>query len=125
MDYLYYKLYKASKRSSLSEISEFLACVFLGGLFSVNILVLNAWLAKLDVIPFIFPNAKLGGMFALFLILVVCIIYLRRNRYKIILRKYSNESDREKLLGNIFMWIYVLFSFLAIFIIAFYKPGKL
>jgi hypothetical protein len=42
-NYLYYKLYQASLRSSLRDIPEFMASVSFGGLISANILVISAF----------------------------------------------------------------------------------
>lgn len=123
-NYLYYKLYQASLNSSLRGIPEFLAPVFLGGLISVNILVTSAFLAKLGVLPFLFTNSKQGGIFALVLI-ILSMIYYRKQRYKTILKKYSQESERERIKGNIIVAVYVAISFLSIFAVAFFRPRVL
>jgi hypothetical protein len=96
LNYLYYKLYQASLKSSLRDIPEFLAPVFLGGLISANILVISAFLAKLDVMPFLFANSKQGGIFALVLI-VLSMLYYRKERYKPVLEKYSQESGKQRI----------------------------
>jgi hypothetical protein len=124
LNYLYYKLYQASLKSSLRDIPEFLAPVFLGGLISANILVISAFLAKLDVMPFLFANSKQGGIFALVLI-VLSMLYYRKERYKPVLEKYSQESGKQRIRGNTVVALYVAISFLSIFIVAFFRPGKL
>ena len=123
-NYLYYKLYQASLKSSLSDIPEFLAPVFLGGLISVNILVISAFLAKLDILLFLFSNNTQAGIFAL-IIIVLTIFYYRKKRYKPIIKKYSQESQKERVRGNVIVAVYVALSFLLIFVVAFFKPGKL
>jgi membrane protein implicated in regulation of membrane protease activity len=123
-NYLYYKLYQASLKSSLRDIPEFLAPVFLGGLVSANILVISAFLAKLDVLPFLFSNKAQGGVFAL-IIIVLAMFYYRKVRYRLIIKKYSQENDKERIRGNVIVAIYVALSFLLIFAVAFFKPGKL
>jgi hypothetical protein len=123
-NYLYYKLYQASLKSSLRDIPEFLAPVFLGGLVSANILVISAFLAKLDVLPFLFSNKAQGGVFAL-IIIVLAMFYYRKERYRLIIKKYSQENDKERIRGNVIVAIYVALSFLLIFAVAFFKPGKL
>ena len=123
-NYLYYKLYRASLKSSLRDIPEFLAPVFLGGLVSANILVISAFLAKLDVLPFLFSSKEKGGAFA-FVIIVLAMFYYRKERYRSIIKKYSQENDKERIRGNVIVAIYVTLSFLLIFAVAFFKPGKL
>lgn len=123
-NYLYYKLYQASLKSSLRDIPEFLAPVFLGGLISANTLVLSALLAKLDVVPFLFANHTQGGIFA-FVVIVLTMLYYRKERYQPILKKYSQENEKERIRGNIIVALYVAISFLSIFAVAFFRPGKL
>lgn len=123
-NYLYYKLYQASLKSSLRDIPEFLAPVFLGGLISANTLVLNAFLAKLDLVPFLFANRAQGGIFAL-VVIVLTMLYYRKGRYQPILKKYSQESDKARIRGNAIVAIYVGVSFLLIFAAAFFRPGKI
>jgi hypothetical protein len=124
LNYLYYKLYQASLKSSLRDIPEFLAPVFLGGLISANILVVSAFFAKLDIMPFLFANNTQGGIFALSLI-ILCMFYYRKERYKTILKRYSQESHKSRIRGNVIVAIYVSISFLSIFAVAFFRPGKL
>jgi hypothetical protein len=123
-DYLYYKLYKASLKSSLGDIPEFLSSVFLGGLISANILVISAFLDKINVFPFIFSSSKGAGLFYLILIILMMFIYKEKRR-KAILKKYSQETNKERIKGNVIVITYVIISFLLIFGVAFFRPGKL
>jgi hypothetical protein len=122
-NYLYYKLYQASLKSSLRDIPEFLAPVFLGGLISANTLVLSALLAKLDLAPFLFKNHTHGGIFA-FVVIALAMLYYRKECYQPILKKYSEESEKERIRGNIIVTGYIAISFLSIFAVAFFIPGK-
>lgn len=123
-DYLYYKLYQASLKSSLRDIPEFLAPIFLGGLISANILVISAFLSKIGLVPFLFSNSNQGGIFA-FILIVITMLYYNKSRYKPILIKYSQESEKERIKGNIIVALYVIISFLLIFLVAFFRPEKL
>ena len=113
-DYLYYKLYQASLKSSLDDIPEFLAPIYLGGLISANILVISAFLAKIDVLPFLFSSKEQGGVFALITI-IVTMFYYRKERYRPIIKKYSQENNSQRIRGNIIVAVYVALSFLLIF----------
>ena len=122
INYLYYKLYQASLKSSLHDIPGFLAPLFLGGLISVNIVVISAFLAKMDLMPFLFANHIQGGIFAI-MVIVLTGIYYRNKRYKSILKKYSKEGNKERIRGNVIVAVYVLISFASIFAVAFFRPG--
>lgn len=123
-NYLYYKLYKASLKSSLRDIPAFMTAVSFGGLISANVLVISAFLAKLDILPFLFSSKEQASGFA-FAIIVVTMLYYRKERYRPIIKKYSQENDKERIRGNVIVAIYVALSFLLIFAVAFFKPGKL
>ena len=123
-DYLYYKLYQASLKSSLSDIPQYTAPIYFGGLISANLLVLNAFLAKFDLMPFLFSSG-VGGISFVALLIVLTILYFRKDRSNRIVEKYSGENKSQKIKGNAIVAIYVAVSFLLIFAIAFFRPGKL
>lgn len=120
--YLYYKLYQASLKSSLNDMPMFMTAVSFGGLIALNIFVIVGFLAKLDLLPF-YTNKHQAG-----LSVVACIIlttfYFNKKRIELILKKYSQESNRKRIKGNIIVSLYVAISFLSIFAVAFFKPGK-
>ncbi len=123
-EYLYYKLYQAVLKGSLRDIPRIITPIFLGCVISVNLLVINALLAKLDVITFFFTNKKYAGVLAAVLI-ALAILYYRDKKADYVLEKYSQENRSERIRGNIIVSVYVAISFLAIFAVAFFKPGKL
>ncbi|SRR5690554_6176811 len=120
--YLYYKLYQASLKSSLNDMPMFMTAVSFGGLIALNIFVIVGFLAKLDLLPF-YSNKHQAG-----LSVVACIIlttfYFNKKRIELILKKYSQESNRKRIKGNIIVSLYVAISFLSIFAVAFFRPGK-
>lgn len=123
-NYFYYKFYQASLKSSLSDIPEFLAPVLMGGLISANILVINALLAKLDVVPFLFTNHTQGGLFTT-VVIIFTRFYYSEARYLLIVKKYVQESEKERIRGNLIVGVFVAVSFMAIFAVSFFKPGVL
>ena len=120
--YLYYKLYQASLKSSLNDMPMFMTAVSFGGLIALNIFVIVGFLAKLDLLPF-YSNKHQAG-----LSVVVCIIlttiYFNKKRTESILNKYSQESNRARIKGNIIVSIYVAISFLSIFAVGLFRSGK-
>lgn len=119
IDYLYYKLYRATLRSSVRDIAEYVAPVYLGGAISTNLLVLNGFLARLNIIPFFLKSGMQGGIFVLILIAVTFFYY--RAKYKKIVAKYWNETKSERIKGNIVVSVYIGVSFLLIFAVAFFR----
>lgn len=118
LDYLYYKLYQASLKSSLSDIPELMAPAFMGGLISVNMLVLNGLLLKLGLVKFMLFDEKQQAVgFVLVLIIIIMIYY--RSRYEFVIKKYSNENKHKQKYGNIIIGFYIVISFFSIFLIAF------
>jgi hypothetical protein len=123
-DYLYYKLYRAALKSSLSDIPEFIAPVWLAGLISVNVIVSYLYLVKIDVLSNIVTNPKQCGAFCFVMVCVFGITYRKKKRKRVI-EKYSIERDNDRKKGNVIVFAYVIISFLLIFAVAFFKPGKL
>ena len=122
--YLYYKLYQASLRSSLYEIPRIMTAVSFGVLVDLNVLVISAFLAKIDVLPFLFSSPIQGSFFAIGSIILTG-LYFYKKRIELILNKYSQENNRARIKGNIIVSIYVAISFLAVIVVAFFRPGKL
>jgi hypothetical protein len=124
-DYLYYKFYRATLIGSLKDIAEFAASLYLAGLIGANLLVLGAFLRKINLLPFFFQSKKQVIVFMICLFAISLTLFLYKKRYKEIINKYEQENEQERKKGNLFVWLYVIISFLLIFILAFYKPGKL
>lgn len=123
-NYLYYKLYRASLKSSLADIPEFTTAVSFGGLISVNFIILNMLFSKLNLLSFLFSGPVEGGVFA-FIVMGLSMAYFNKKRVKWIMDKYSEESNGQRIRGNVFVAIYIGISFLLIFIVPLFKPGEL
>ena len=124
LDYLYYKLHQATLKGSLKDVANIASSAYIGSLIASNTLVINGFLAKIFVMPFLFSDSRFAATFCLILIIITK-LYYNKKREKIILEKYSSETNMLRVRGNIFISLYVALSFLLIFAIAFYKPGHL
>ncbi|MDS1031960.1 hypothetical protein RDV77_04895 [Porphyromonadaceae sp. NP-X] len=124
LNYLYYKLYQASLKSSLKDTPGLMTSISFGGLISLNILVVNAFLAKINLLPFLFSDKIQAGIFV-FVIILFTMLYYNKRRYRLIQMKYSQENNKERIKGNIIIALYVSISFLSIFAVAFFRKGKL
>ncbi|RWZ89389.1 MAG: hypothetical protein EO766_04095 [Hydrotalea sp. AMD] len=124
LDYLYYKLYRATLTGSLKDIPQYITPIYLGGLISANFMIVNAFLAKIGIGTFLFKDPKQGAWFTAVMI-ILAMLYYRKNKYTAVLNKYSHESAKKRKRGNAIVAVYVVLSFLLIFSVAFLKPGKL
>src|SRR3972149_7187477 len=124
IDYLFYKFYKGLLKSSVNDIAVWATTIFLGGIIGINILEVNLILAKLDIIYFPFNSKSKTIIFLSCILLLSCFLFLWQKRFLTIIEKYSNETNRKRIIGNIVVWSYVIMSFLMMFVIAFFRPGK-
>ena len=121
INYLYYKLYRATLKGSLHDVAEIAVPAYMGSLFAINIIVLNAFLSKVFNVLYLFSNIKAAIILCVILIITVKILY-SKSKVQLIKQKYSSEQDYRRILV---VWLYVLLSFLSIFAVAFFKPGQL
>jgi len=125
LHYLYYKIYQATRKGSLSDIAPFAAAIYFGGLIAINIFVIVGFLAKLELISFPYSSANQSALSVFIGIFISSIYFLYEKRYKKILKKYSNETNKQRIKGNIIVSLYIAISFISIFAVAFFKNGKL
>ncbi len=91
-NYLYYKLYQAALHSSLKSIPGVAAASWFGCLLGVKIIILNAFLAKINIGHFLVTDATFGGLLVAVLIAVVMLQYRKKN-FELILKNYSKVSN--------------------------------
>ncbi len=125
LDYLYYKLYQAMLRSSTKDIAEYTAAIAMGGLFGVNIVIVSAFLSKLDISSFLYKDSATGGICTALIMVMLGVLYIRKKRYERVNEKYRDEPNAQRIKGNAIVALYVGISFIAIFAVAFFKPGYL
>ena len=108
----------------MKDIPNIAAGAWFGALIAANTLVISGFLSKTISLPFLFANPKQGAWFTGILIGLV-ILYYRKDKRESILEKYSQESNNDRRKGNAIVAVYVALSFLLIFAVAFFRPGKL
>lgn len=123
-DYVYYKLYKASLKSTMNTMPHAYTVMVMGLVVALNILTINALLAKFDIAKFLFQDAVFSGGLVALMVILLGVVYNKNQRDKILVR-YDNESKTKKRTGSILVFLYVAISFLSIFAIALFRPGKL
>ncbi|RTL47361.1 MAG: hypothetical protein EKK39_14465 [Sphingobacteriales bacterium] len=87
-------------------------------------MIVNAFLAKIGIGTFFFKDPKEGAWLTAVMI-ILAMLYYRKNKRTAVLNKYSQESETERKKGNAIVAVYVALSFLLIFAVAFFRPGKL
>ena len=124
-DYLYYKLYRATLLGSLRDIAAFATTCYFSLLLFLNIFVFGAFLRKVDLLPFFLKDKVQVAIFICVFIALNYFFFVHSGRYKQIIKHHEQETERSRKTGNLIVWLYVLVSVALIFIVAFYKPGKL
>ena len=124
-DYLYYKLYRATLLGSLRDIAAFATTCYFSLLIFLNIIVVGAFLKKVELLPFFLYGKVQVAIFICSFIALNYFLFVHSGRYKQIIKHYEQEAESNRKKGNLIVWVYVLVSFLLIFAVAFYKPGKL
>ena len=114
LDYLFYKIYRANLIGSDKNIAQFVAPLYLGGLIFMNVLVLGAFIRKVDLVSFFFRNKIQVITFIICLFAISNFLLLYKKKYKKIITKYDNENEHERKRGNLIVWMYTLISFLLI-----------
>ena len=104
-NYLYYKLYRANLTGSLRDIPQYITPIYFGLAISANIMLINAFLAKIDIGHFLFTDPKEGGLLTL-IIIILSALYFNKKKQEIILSKYSTESEKERKKGNAIIAVY-------------------
>ena len=122
IDYVYYKFFQAALRSSVKDIPHIAACAWLGGIVAANVFVVVGFLAKVTRTPLVFSSPQQGGWMAAILI-GIALAYYGKDRRDRLFEKYSEETSRQRIRGNVIISVYVGLSFLLIFAVSFYKPG--
>lgn len=109
--YLYYKLYRASLKSSYYDIAEFAAATYLGMFMGMNIMTVFFFRRRLlhDESDIKHIGA-MGGLLSLITMSIAWIAFLGNGRSKKIIEQYSLEDERSRKRGNLFVSIYVVIT---------------
>ncbi|NSL85438.1 hypothetical protein ECE50_001255 [Chitinophaga sp. Mgbs1] len=116
IDYLYYKMYRAFLLSYLRDIPHTSARIYLPGLLYVNVLILNALLSRLHVLPFIFYNTGIAVSVCLLLI-TFSFAYFSDDKSLSVVERYEDETDEQRVNGNKRVISYVILTLLSVLVI--------
>lgn len=122
ISYLYYRFYRFWLKSSIAEGATIMASLSLGVLLSINILSVWTLLVTCDLV---FLPSKYE--FIILMCGVICFLFLyffTKKRYKKVIDNFKEESNSNRIAGNIILTIYIIFTFLFLVFIAFYNGGN-
>lgn len=125
LDYLFYKVYRATLKGAMNDVAEFAATVYVAGLLFMNILALGAFLKKTKLLPIFFQGTGEVVWFILILIATSFLYFFSTKRYKTIVAEFESENEKQRKKGNIIIWIYLIVSIALVFAVALYKSGVL
>ncbi len=117
MNLYYYLFYKISRFLNKKGNNEW------GVMYAFSLLIgCNIGLIYIKVLPVTKENFNTGFKTILIVILIVLfiinyILFLHKNKYKYIVKRYENETLRNKNIGNFLVVTYVVLTFLSIFFI--------
>ena len=111
MDYLFYKLYRASQRSSVPEIAGLLAELIFTICLSFNLLAVITLLKKIEAIDF-YPSKNGFIIIAVGIFIVTSLIFFVGSfSIQTYYRKVRRRGEKIKTRGNFIVTMYVILSF--------------
>ena len=108
LDYIYYRIWCVLKKTNAKDVAEYVTCIFLVILLGLNIIVIlgNTGFNPLEYIS----SYTFGLMLFIPLMLIMYMLFLRKNRHLHIIDKFSKESKKEQFQGYIILGAYFLFT---------------
>ena len=125
-DYFFFKFYQGILKSSVPELPRFGASLVFGLLINLSVFEISMVLAKLDILPFIYPDNKtIQYLSTPFVVAIVFLIYNNSRIDAIKLKFAEDEFKPMKRKLNIAFTLWIVLTILVIFIIPWWKPGYL
>lgn len=120
MKYLFYKFYKVIKIIDTDNIPEWTTTFLLTILEILNLAVLveliNSYVFKLPIVQLI--ENKLTLPFVCIILFVPnYYLFIKNKKYLLIEERFTKESPKRKILGNIMLTIYLLLSILLFLLV--------
>ena len=126
-DYFFLKFYNYYANSKVREFSRFYASITFGLFINFNVIEISMILAKLDILPFIYPldDKKISGVSTLILATILFLLY-NKKRIESTKSKFSEDKYKScKKNLNLAFSLYIVLTILAFFIMIFWKPNYL
>jgi len=124
-DYFFLKLYNGTLKSSMPEFPRALPSLVLSLTIVVNLMIIDGFLAKLDILPSVFFH-KYTVVISLIIMFIFLLLRYKNKRIAEIKIKFASDEfkPRKKIL-NIAFVLYLVLTYILVFLVASYKPGYL
>ena len=123
INYLFYRIYEYWKNTGYKDIVDLVTPLFAGFLISLNILVINAFLSKLRIIPFLLGHRYIL-LGTLFVITLSAFLHYRNNKGRI-LTEFLNEPKPKARRKSRLVTAYVLLSFASLVAVSLFRRGQI
>ncbi len=116
--YIYYKIYRAYKKSPISDnTNEWSTTLLLSAIFIVNLFtILTAFSIFTGKSIFIFKNHHIAIGTSLIILLVNYFCFIHKKRYLEIEKEFSRESNEQRKKGNRYVLLYIIGSIILFFL---------
>lgn len=111
LDFIFYKLHRFFLRAQGIDYAAWCAMVSVSCVMAYNLLTLIILMQVLKIIPIIELDLCWTTSFGVVLFLIGYFYWLHKKRYVSIYNKYKNENKKHKFLGAVFIWLYLVLSF--------------
>jgi hypothetical protein len=97
---------------------RFYTSFLLSILIGVNIFFISFILDYFDILVFILhKDYRQITRYYILIIFIVSYFYFDKQRTNLIIKKYCKEIEKNRIRGTIYVWIYVILSFILMFIV--------
>ncbi len=123
LSYLYYRLYKFFNiiETHLTpegiRIPEYLAMFAIVFLFLLNMITMDIFIHSVYGFHIILTSISSTLIFVLIIIVSMYVLLLRKKRYVSVIRKYTSESNKAKMISSLMSIIYVVTSITLLIIV--------
>lgn len=123
LEYVFYKFYRSSKIFDTDNIPEWKAVLFLSSFPWFNFIViygetpLKKIFLELTNLSYFKEKVMIGMIYGI-LVFFNYHLFVKDKKYISIENKFKNESQRNRIIGNILVISYVIFSFVLIYLTA-------
>ena len=111
LDYFYYTFYNLILNFKANDVPDYTASSFLCLIFYLNFISLSKNLGE----SFISSNKFINLIIFSGFMVPLYLIFIKSDRYKRIVEMYKNESETNKIIRNVIVWGYFIFSFIWLF----------
>jgi uncharacterized membrane protein len=117
LDYIYYRFYRFQVSVGNGQVAVAFSLLFFSFLLMVNVQSVMGFLYAFAGIKVPYDNPGIIGLTIIGLITFInMILFIYRQRYKSIIKRYKDESKDAVRTGNIYIIVYMILTFVMFFV---------